>query len=90
MQSPSKYMALSGLLEAKQNYYVTKTGIDLCPFETEALIVEKKNTLADSQLAAVKRWEKTFSNYEALGIGGMSPPPPKVIEQPKLQFIIQF
>lgn len=86
----SKFVPLARLLQIKKDNYMGESGQDFCPFSIEQAIIERKESLGNSQLAAVKRWEKTFSNYEALGIGGMSPPPPKVIEQPKFQFIIQF
>lgn len=86
----SKHVPLHRLLQIKKDHYTGESGQDYCPFSIETAILERKESLGNSQLAAVKRWEKTFANYEALGLGGMSPPPPKVIEQPKLQFIIQF
>lgn len=86
----SKHVPLTRLLQIKKDSYQAESGQDYCPFSIETAILERKESLSAAQVNAVKRWEKTLANYHAHGIGGMSPPPPKVIEQPKLQFIIQF
>lgn len=86
----SKHVPLYRLLQIKRDNYQAESGQDYCPFALETAIIERKERLAASQVQAVKRWEKTFANYEALGIGGMSPPPPKVTERGPIQFIIRF
>lgn len=46
-KSPSKFTSLDLLIEAKQNNYRLKNGLELCPFETENLIIEKKTKKAN-------------------------------------------
>lgn len=86
----SKHVPLHRLLQIKKDNYQAESGQDYCPFSIETAIVERSESLSVAQLNAVKRWEKTHANYMLHGIGGMSPPPPKVVETPKIQFIIKF
>lgn len=86
----SKHVPLARLLAIKRDNYQAESGQDYCPFSVETAIIERSESLTASQLAAVKRWEKTLANYLTHGLGGMVPPPPQVIEKPKIQFVIRF
>lgn len=86
----SKHVPLHRLLQIKRDNYQGESGQDYCPFALETAILERKERLAETQVRAVVRWEKTLANYQMHGIGGMTPPPPKVSEPGPVQFIIQF
>lgn len=86
----SKHVPLARLLAIKRDNYQAESGQDYCPFSIETAIVERSERLAASQIAAIKRWEKTLANYQQHGIGGMCPPPPKITEPGPVQFIIRF
>lgn len=86
----SKHVPLARLLAIKRDNYQGESGQDYCPFELERQIIARKERLAETQLIAVTRWEKTLDNYSKHGLGGMTPPPPKVTEKPVIQFVIRF
>lgn len=51
MKSPSKFLSLKFLHDARQNYYKSEGGIEYCPSEVDCLIAwkEEKELLDDSQ-----------------------------------------
>ena len=86
----SKFIPLTRLLQIKKDNYLGEGGKDYCPFELEAAIIERKNSLADKQVLAVERWERTLANYQFHESAEYCPEPPKVTEKPAIQFIILF
>lgn len=89
MSSPSKFQSLQGLLQIKKDNYLGAMGKDYCPFEVEELIIQKKNKLADEQVRAVERWEKTLTNYQNHNASPYCPEPPKV-EPVSIKFNILY
>ena len=51
-------------------------GLDYCPFETEVLIIEKKDKMAAEQVASCERWERHQARLLAIGLSDAVLPPP--------------
>ena len=70
MNTPSKYLGLDFLTQAKNNYYRSPNGKEYCPEETDLLINEKIETTSDQfDMDAMAEWlEMEASGEVFLGV----------------------